>query len=562
MSPLPSKLLKTWSNLTSWLLAAVVSAWLLFGLAWGALHWVIVPRIGEFRPQLEARATQALGVRVRVGAVAAHSNGLTPSFELTDVTLLDAQDRVALRLPRILIAVSPRSLWHFGFEQIYLDRPQLDIRRALDGKITIGGLDFSSARQTDTVALDWFFSQLEFAIHDGSLRWTDEQRTAEPVLLQQVEVTVRNRGRHHDLRLDATPPESWGSSFSLRGKFLQPLLSRQSGRWQDWDGQLYAAFERADLSELRRYMPLGADLSQGRGALRAWLDVAQGRVTEVAADVALTEVQVALGEDLQTLAVRRVLGRLGGQRLPSGFEFFTRKLSFETQDGLHWPGGDVHLRLEQALAGQSERGELKADQLDLAALAQIASRLPLAAVVRERLRAYAPKGRVDALKASWQGPLAAPQKYAASGRVSRLEIAAVNAVPGVNGLDVDFDFDQLGGQARLALTAGSVDLPGIFQEPQIPVASLAANARWQRQGERMALQLDKVKFANADAEGEAQIRWETADPAKSPSGSLYPGVLDLQASLSRADGKKVHRYLPLVIDQEARDYVRDAVLDG
>jgi uncharacterized protein (TIGR02099 family) len=74
--------------------------------------------------------------------------------------------------------------------------------------------------------------------------------------------------------------------------------------------------------------------------------------------------------------------------------------------------------------------------------------------------------------------------------------------------------------------------------------------------------LDKLKFANADAEGEAQIKWETSDPAKSPSRALYPGVLDLQANLSRADGKRVYRYLPLVIDQAARDYVRDAVLDG
>jgi len=269
-----------------------------------------------------------------------------------------------------------------------------------------------------------------------------------------------------------------------------------------------------------------------------------------------------LAPDLQALALSRVQGRLGGQRWPAGFEFFTRKLSFDTQEGLHWPGGDVSLRLEHAAAGQVERGELKADQLDLAALAQIASRLPLQASLREQLQVYAPKGRVDNLQASWQGPVSAPQKYAARGRVSQLEIAAVEAVPGVKGLDLDFDFDQQAGQARLSVVAGSVDLPGVFQEPVVAVASLAANARWQRQGERLAVQLDKVKFANADVDGEAQIKWETADPAKSVSGARYPGVLDLQANLSRADGKRVYRYLPLVIDQAAREYVRDAVLDG
>lgn len=562
MSPLPSKLLKTWSVLTRWLLAAVVLAWLLLGLTWGALHWVIVPRIGEFRPQLEARATRALGVTVRVGAVAAQSNGMVPSFELLEVALLDAQGRVALSLPRILISVSPRSLWRLGFEQIYLDQPKLDIRRAPDGKITIGGLDFNPDRQADPAALDWFFSQFEFAIHDGTLRWTDEQRAVEPVVLQNVAVVVRNRGRQHDVRLDATPPASWGAAFSLQSSFLQPLLTRHNGRWRDWEGRMYAAFERADLSELRRYVSLGVDLTQGTGAVRAWVDVDRGRITQVVADVALSEVSVVLGADLQTLAVQKVQGRLGGRKLADGLEFFTQSLSFDTPDGLRWPGGNVQLGLQQAQAGRPERGEFKADRLDLAALAQITSRLPLNDAARDTLRAYAPKGQVDALEATWQGPWRTPQKYAAKGRLSRLEIAAVAATPGLRGLDVDFDFDQQAGQARLSMAAGSVDLPTIFQEPVIPVESLSAEARWQIKGEQIAVQLDQVKFANADAAGEAQIKWQTADPAKSALGARFPGVLDLQANLSRADGKQVHRYLPLVIDAAARDYVRDAVQAG
>jgi hypothetical protein len=48
--------LKFWkitAALSKLLLGLVVAAWLTFGLAWMALHWVIVPRIGELRPRLE-----------------------------------------------------------------------------------------------------------------------------------------------------------------------------------------------------------------------------------------------------------------------------------------------------------------------------------------------------------------------------------------------------------------------------------------------------------------------------------------------------------------------------
>ena len=562
MSPLSLTLLRTWSGLTRWLLGAVLLVWLLFGAAWGTIHWLIVPRIGEFRPQLEARATQALGVPVRVGSVTAQSNGLVPSFELTDVALFDAQGRVALSLPRVLVALSPRSLWRLGFEQLYIDQPKLDIRRAADGRITIAGLDFSSQGGSNASAMDWFFSQVEFVIHDGAVRWTDELRSVEPVVLQGVDVVVRNLGRHHDLRVDATPPPAWGDRFSLRGRFLQPLLSRHKGQWQDWEGQVFAVFERADLSELRRFANLGFDLSQGKGALRAWVDVSQGQVTGATADVALSEVAVTLGKDLQSLALQQVRGRIGGRVLAGGFELSTQALAFDTPDGLHWPGGNVRVMSMGAEGRMAARGEFQADRLDLAALAQIANRLPLEAALREQLGHYAPKGVVDTLTASWQGSVSAPVKYTAKGRLTQLELAAVAQVPGVRGLDVDFELDQRAGRAKLSVTHGSVDLPTIFQEREVPVDRLTADAQWQVSPDRMVVEVLNAKFGNADAQGEAQVKWQTSDPTKSANHSQFPGVLDLQANLSRAEGRRVHRYLPLVIDQAARDYVRDAILEG
>ena len=562
MLSISSKLLKTWSGLTRWLLWATVLAWLTFGVFWATMHWLIVPRIGEFRPLLEAQASQALGVTVRVGAVSARSSGLTPSFELTDVALFDSMGRVALSLPRVLVALSPRSLWRLGFEQLYIDQPELDIRRTADGRITVAGLDFSSPAGTSTVALDWFFSQVEFAIHDGTVRWTDEQRAAEPVQLQQVDLLVRNLGRHHDMRLDATPPDVWGARFNVQGRFLQPLLARRNGQWRDWEGQLFAAFEHVDLRELRRYADPGFDLSQGRGALRAWVDVSRGQITGATADVALSEVALTLAPDLQPMALQQLQGRISARVLSNGFEFATRSLMFDSPQGLHWPGGNVRVLSLNAQGKTPARGEVQADRLDLAALTQIAHRLPLDAGLRNALIRYAPKGQVDTLNASWQGTATAPVTYSAKGRLSQLELAAVDGAPGVRGLNLDFDLDQSAGRATLSMTNGSVDVPGIFQEGLISIDQMSANAKWQTVQDHIAVQLTGLKFANADTQGEAQIKWQTSDPKKSPSKSRFPGILDLQAKLSRAEGRRVHRYLPLVIDQRARDYVREAVLDG
>jgi uncharacterized protein (TIGR02099 family) len=132
----------------------------------------------------------------------------------------------------------------------------------------------------------------------------------------------------------------------------------------------------------------------------------------------------------------------------------------------------------------------------------------------------------------------------------------------VRGATVDFKLNQSGGEGKLAITKGSVDLPGVFEDPVVLLDSLNADAKWTIQGGKIDLKLDKIQFANADAQGSAQAQWRTADPSQSRAKSRFPGVLDLQGTLSRGDGTKVYRYLPLVVGKAARDYVREAVVQG
>jgi uncharacterized protein (TIGR02099 family) len=377
-----------------------------------------------------------------------------------------------------------------------------------------------------------------------------------------VGLVVRNKGRHHDLRLDATPPTAWGAPFSLKGKLLQPLLTRHNGDWTQWQGQLYGQFSHVDLSELRRYAHLGVDLHQGNGALSAWVDVNRGAVQGAVADVALAQVNVTLGSGLEALDLWSIRGRLGGKSLASGFEFSTQGLAFETRDGLRWPGGNIQVTVEGTDAAATARGSLTADKLDLGALSQIAHRLPLEPATRAALLAYAPKGLIDQVQATWKGPISAPLQYDVKGTVSALELAAVADAPGLQGAQIEFDFNQLAGKARLQVRNGAVVLPGIFDDPLIPLTQLSLDAAWQAKGEQLAVQIPNLKFSNPDAQGEAQLKWETSDPLKAANGHRFPGLLDLQGSLSRADGTRVHRYLPQVIDLAARDYVRDAIQAG
>ena len=567
-----------------------VAFWLALVATWGMLHGWIVPRIEEFRPQLEMTASKVLGVSVRIGHISARSEGLIPSFELSNVTLQDATGRQGLQLPRVLVAMSAGSLWSGGFEQLVLDQPVLDIRRSLDGKLYVGAVEITQSRTDDTAALDWFFSQTEFAIQNGTLRWTDETAMAPTLELRHVDSILRNSARRHTFRIDATPPAVWGDRFSLRGQFKQPLLSKGAGHWADWTGQLYAEFSRvADLSQIKQYVPesMGVDPRSGSGSLRGWLDVSKGQPGGATLDLALRDVDVKIAKTLQALAFTSVTGRVSGQLLAEGFTLATEGLRFDTLDGLRWPGGNLAI-ISTGTAGKTEqKNELKADRLDLAAVAQIANRLPLSTATHAMIASLAPKGLVQTLEARWQLPASGAIQalsYSAKGRVTGLDLAALPSAvqrsnpssaagssgaphqppgrPGISGGVAEFDITQNGGKALISISQGHLDLPGVFEDPRVLFDKLSLDAQWTLSAEKVDLQLRDIRFSAADAAGNAEARWHSGPSKPGAKDNPSLGTLDLKGVLSRGNGARVHRYLPLVLAEPVRHYVRDAVTQG
>ncbi len=565
------------AGLARWSLRLVLAFWLFVACTWGVLHGWIVPRIGEWRPELQALASRKLGASVHIGSITAQSQGLLPSFELADVSLQDPQRGTqALHLPRVLVSLSMRSLLRLGVEQIYLDRPELTIRRTTDGRIFVAGLEVSASEGEHNPTADWIFSQTELALGGGRLSWLDEMRQAPVLTLESVDLALRNKGRGHALRLDATPPAEWGQRFTLMGRFRQPLLTTHGGSWRRWNGQAYASFSEVDLSRLGRYLDLqDLSLQQGRGAVRAWLDLRQGQPVGATADLAVQALQLQWKSNPRPLHLQALKGRLAAQR-KNGYRISARGLEFSTGDGLDWPSSNFSASYTpsgaSAQGALGEHGEIHSDQLDLAMAAQLMQRLPLAPELRQRLSALAPGGRLDQLQLSWRGPWRHPAQYQASGRLSRFAINSqpseqgprTPGIPGARGLDLQFSLDQNGGQAQLGIDEAGpparLSFPGVFEEPDIELHRLQASARWQLQGSSIRVQVPSLRFANKDTEGEARAEWHTGQgKAGQPR---FPGVLDLQGQLGETDGTRVHRYLPLEIDADVRRYVRTAIKSG
>lgn len=589
-TPLPPSRLLLWvARCARWTFAGVLTLWVALALVWALLHGWVVPHADQWRPHLQAYAERVLGMPVRLGALHAQSHGLIPSFEVRDVAVLDASGRTALHVPRVVLALSPRSLLRAGFEQLYIEGAQLDIQRHSDGRITMGGIALSANAASGpehSQTADWLFSQVEIVIQGATLHWRDDTRDAPAVTLTHVNLVLRNRAWRHMLRLDATPPPDWGQRFTLMGQFREPILSLHEGAWQRWSGQIYALFPHIDVAQLHRYSALAPALTQGQGAVRAWVDVQRGQARGGVLDMHWSDVNTTLAAGLKPLALRHVAGRVRASRWSEGWELSAQGLHGRTTSDLHWPASDWTLRYRTAKGRdkhEEQHGEMHASHLDLAILTHIANALPLKPHIHTALATYHPEGQIRNLHAQWQEPSAAvppspstaPLRYQVKGRVDALALAAPSnpsnpsnpsattpAVLGVQGVQGDFSFTQDGGQSRINITKGALIVPGIFEDPVLALQHLSANVQWHIDGPNIAVHIPQIRFANADAQGQAQLRWHTSDPQRSRGKGRFPGVLDVSGELTRAEGTRVHRYLPLVIDRQVRHYVRDAVRAG
>jgi uncharacterized protein (TIGR02099 family) len=563
-----------------------LTAWSLLLIAWLTLHWGILPRLDDWRPQIEQRVGAALGAPLQIGAVRVRSGSWIPAFELDDVRMLDRQGRVALQLGRVSAALSPASLLALEprFAQLHLDGVRLDVRRDRAGRVTIAGLDLGSdAEPSDPAVLDWFFEQHEFVIRRGTLRWTDEQREAPPLTLSDVDLVLRNGTRRHELRLDATPPPDWGSRLALRGRFTQPITARAAD-FARWRGALYAVLPEVDVSQLRRHVALPFELDEGRGALRGWFEIEGGRPVQATLDLALAAVALRLQADLPPLALQQLRGRLALHQRPDGLDLAVERLAFVTDDGVPWAPSTLRLGLERDPGAPGDTawtgGRLSADRLALAPLARLAARLPLPPALHQALAELAPQGEVQGLAVEWAGPTEAPRRYRVQGRATGLALAPglpgppaeglpqTPGRPGVRGAAVEIDASEAGGQARLSVADGALAFPGVFEEAEIPLTTLAAQLAWRiepgRAGASPAVTLNvrEASLANADLRGTLSGSWRTGPGTGFGTGARYPGLIDLKGRIASGEAARVARYLPVGVPLEARQYVARAVGPG
>jgi uncharacterized protein (TIGR02099 family) len=520
-----------------------------------ALRYVVLPNIDNYRTTLESLLGDAMQRAVSIRQVEAYWVGLHPALTLRGVDIRDQQGRSALGLEQVEAELAWDSLL---FMQLRLARleivaPDLVLRRDAAGHLFVAGLEMVDQAEDDNSFSDWLLAQHRVIVRDARLQWIDEQRQAPPLVLNRLNAQLDSRFSRHRFGLTAEPPPALAAAIDLRGDFK----GRNLDRLENWRGELFARLDYADLAIWRQWIDYPLALPQGQGGLQLWLRFANRQLQSATADVMLADVRLQLRPDLPEMALTRLAGRLAGARTGNGFTLQTKRLALATQDGLEFLPADIALTWQAAAGKRPAQGRLTASTLNLAAVAGIASYLPLESALRERLVQHAPGGSVDYFDFSWQGMPDALVAWTIKTGFDALHLAPVGSIPGLSGIRGRIEGDEKSGRLDLTGQQASLVLPAIFAEPRVALDRFNADVSWLATAKGVEFDLHKASFENQDAAGDASGRWHPS--AEQADG---PGVIDLTAHVTRGNGDAVWRYIPLVVGEQTRGWLRDAIHDG
>lgn len=532
--------------LTVTLLLAFAAAGLIL-----TLRYSVLPDIERYHDDITRSVGKAIGLAVEIGKIEADWHGINPHLRLSDIRILDKQQRATLELQRVDIVLSWMTLLtaELRLASLEIDQPDLMVKRDAEGVLHISGVQLA-AKSADNNFSNMLLNQSRIVVRGAHISWLDEQQ-AKPLLeFDQVNLLIENSWDHHRFAMRAIPPKELSTQLDVRGDFYGESFDDLNS----WSGEIFTQLDYADLAAWKTWLPLPEALKQGRGALRGWLGVANGKINQITTDLALVNVETRLASDLPPLNLRVLSGRLGWRDVGQGFEISLRNFSLKLFNNFVLKPTDVFFRLSNAQESGASSGEMRANLLELEGLGTLLEYLPLEPKFKQQFAEFSPHGSVANLQAKWQTDADKQLHYKVKALFGELSLQRVGNLPGFAGVSGEVDGSDSSGTLSLNSHNLKLDAPQFMPEP-LAFDTISAQSSWQTNSAGLEVTLRNVAVANADLAGTAFGSYQTL--------SNSPGKVDLTVHLTRASVSHAGRYIPLIaLGAGAQSWIKKSLLDG
>ncbi len=326
-----------------------------------ATRYLVLPQLNNWRPNIEAHLSKALGAEVKIKQLQAQWRNLNPSAQVEGLKItLPGQPTV--EIPQVGAVLSWRSLIYFKpvFLDLFVEGLTLNVRQAPNGDIWFQGLnlsqishnapgvsdlsskehapkehapkehapkehvakrlnrsvedDFNIERLLQNPAWQWLKQQGQLSLVDATVLWQDEKRKAPDLRLQHVNINLQNKLLNHRLNIKFTPPQNLSSPIEASIEIGRIFGGSGAALPVGKGSEIFISAPVIDLQALKPWLNVPA--IAGQFAVRAWLDLKNHQMQYVTLDFAgadVLSVKNDLDEPNQPLwSIGRFVSRVEG----------------------------------------------------------------------------------------------------------------------------------------------------------------------------------------------------------------------------------------------------------
>lgn len=527
-----------WTRAITWVSTLVVAAAVISGL-----FQLAVSAVPGYRDELAAKVSVALGRPVRIGDVHLAWRWLWPMLDLSDVSLLAADQKTPLlTAERLRLGFALDDLLHGRLTPAQVDLAGMVLELELDaaGQLHLRGFTGGNPPKLSQVLTELKrFSRLR--VERVAVTLNDTRAPNLPLSAQVGRADLRITDGGFELRAELQAPHLLAEQIKLRAGFAGALENPES-----WQGQWTLAADKLLLGPALAVRLAGHPRFAFENArLNAAGDWQLGRLGESSLEFKATHLALAAttplsGKDLEL--------RLAYQPQADGGAVALKSLKLTGARGV-WPTSHGRMGWRRGTDGVNFEGG--ADFLRLDDLAPWLGLLKPILDAEKIAALTSLKGDVHGLELRYLSAGAdTPPRYAVRAALSQFAFGG-GSHPGLSGVAGELSGDENAGRLLLTGEHSRLTLPAAFPDP-LPLDSVSADLSWTHEDGGWRLRAPKfvLKTLGAEANGELDLR---LPPEAGP-------LLKLDARFNVADATRLKPLMPLHWGEPLKQWLTRSVV--
>ncbi|MCH4877493.1 TIGR02099 family protein [Pseudomonas sp. TMW22090] len=540
------RLTRILAALTRWGLGLCALALVLMAL-YVSLGRELTPLVAEYRAEVEAKASAALGMPLHIGELEGNWSEFAPILLAHDVMLGEGANALRLdqvrAVPDILASLLAREV---RLAHLELNGLKISLKEGEDGHWALEGLPVQQDQPLDPEQLlnrMQMVQQLSVLESQVTLQPLDHV----PLTLTYVGMSLKTGSSRQRLDARLTLPDGQPLALSLRTRL-------QARDWKNGAADAYLSLPQSDWSKwLPERLTQHWNFTEIKAGGELWVNWSKGALQSAAVRLNAPQIKGAYAErkpiQISNLALNAYF-----QRDAAG--------ALVTLDSLAMNFGETRwesrLQLKQSGASDNtpELWHLQADRLDLTPLTPLLNALgPLPEGVATAVERLKVTGSLRNVLLDFRPAATDDSKISFAANLDRVGFNAYHGAPAARNVSGSISGDLGQGELRMDSKDFSLHLDPIFAKPW---QYLQANAKltWKIDKEAFTLTAPYLKVLGEEGKiaGDFLIRLHFDHSQED--------YMDLRVGLVDGDGKYTAKYLPTVLSPALDEWLRTAILKG